>query len=108
MKRTPLKRSTKPLHKISKKRAIAQKLWNTIAKERYIERHGLCERCGQYGQLSGFNRIVGHHIRHRAGCPSRDTPDNCMILHWACHGIVHSEERFRVKGGVNGLSKDNV
>jgi len=83
---------------ITAKRRKAQEKWNAIVQD-LVSGGAVCKRCGKAG--TAVNPLVGHHKRHRAGCPSRDIKENCEIVHfYKCH-----EEQDRIDIHENYVSK---
>lgn len=77
----PKVREAKGICIIDRKRAFSRS-----DREQALERQGgLCPPCGQPIAISD----IGHHIAlHAKGGPT--TPENCIIVHEACHARLHA------------------
>ena len=104
MKRTPLKRSTRPINRVSKKRKrITQEIYGPL-RDRLLQERPVCERClflvdcDEIGINDMRYSVDIHHKQGRVGDNMVDE-SKLVALCRMCHGEIHlNPARSRAEG----------
>ena len=89
MKRTALKRSTKPIPRISKRGKARRDAWQAVKADYFGDMEiAQCQFCGWWMDKE---QAVAHHKRKRS-LGGSDDAENLLIIHQEpCHRMVHQE-----------------
>ena len=102
LKRTPLKRSTKPICKISKKQAKRKRNLRNMDAYFLDRSEGYCEICGKYFGYIGKFGLHKAHIEPASVGVINDTKENIIAACGECHnhhkwpsGLICGKEKAK-------------
>ena len=87
MKRTPLKRSTRPIARLGKRGKAKLEFMKTAKANFFALGHGRCQLCWE---PFAFDDIIDAHHRVKRSLGGSDAMTNLVILHRGCHFTAHS------------------